>query len=69
MRIIYTLLALAPAPLFAILGVISLYTNHHSICTSGTWIIPEMALMWWIMSLAHLTPWILKLQQVYLTRH
>ena len=39
-----------------ILGVVSWLTGH-AICSTG-WLIPEMAVMWFVMALAHLLPWI-----------
>ena len=50
------LLLLAPTPLFLIMAVIS-YTSTPSIC-SATGFIPEMTVMWILMALAHLVPWI-----------
>jgi hypothetical protein len=47
-----------PAPLFFILGIVSWFTPNHQ-CSTG-WIIPEMAIMWWVMSLAHALPWIVQ---------
>jgi hypothetical protein len=67
MRILYTVLTLAPAPLFFILGIVSWLTPTH-MCSSG-WMIPEMVVMWFVMALAHLTPWVLRFQQFYLTRN
>jgi len=64
MRIIYQILSLLPAPLF-LLGFILSVINPMSIC--GAWPY-EMAVMWFVMFLAHLTPWILRVQQLYLTR-
>jgi hypothetical protein len=45
-----------PAPLFFIFGIVSWFTPNHQ-CSSG-WIIPEMAIMWIVMGLAHVLPWI-----------
>ena len=60
MRTLYTIITLAPAPLFFLGFLYSVFAHmHHS------W---EMPLMWIIMSLAHLTPWILHWQQRNLTR-
>jgi hypothetical protein len=58
-----------PAPLFLILGTVSWITASHSVCGPSTWIIPEMVLMWYLMALAHLTPWLLWWQQRDLARH
>ena len=54
MRTLYTLLTLAPAPLFFLGFVYSLFYSHHG------W---EMPVMWFVMFLAHLTPWLLFYQQ------
>jgi hypothetical protein len=64
MRVFYQILTLLPAPLFFVGFIISL-VNPSPIC--GTWPY-EMALMWFVMFLAHLTPWVLRVQQLYLTR-
>jgi hypothetical protein len=60
MRFIYTALSLLPAPLFALGFIYSVLYSHHS------W---EMPLMWFIMALAHTTPWLLWLQQRNFTRN
>ena len=57
MRTLKLLLAFIPAPLFFIFGVFSYFTGS-SICSMVDWVIPEMTLMWFIMSLAHVMPWI-----------
>jgi hypothetical protein len=54
MKTIYSLLTLAPAPLFFLGFLYSVLFGHHG---------GEMALMWFIMMLAHLTPWLLWWQQ------
>jgi hypothetical protein len=64
MRTLYTILSLAPAPAFLLGFIYSVFTPM-SIC--GAWPY-EMAVMWFVMFLAHLTPWILRAQQLYLTR-
>jgi len=64
MRIIYSVLTLAPAPLFLVLGI---YSSLQTPATCGAFPY-EMALMWFLMSLAHLTPWILRFQQRNFTR-
>jgi hypothetical protein len=65
MRIIYSVLTLLPAPVFLALGVYS-SLQTPSICGAFPY---EMSLMWFLMCLAHLTPWILRFQQHYLTRN
>ena len=50
------LLLLAPTPLFLVMAVVS-YTSTPSVC-SATAVIPEMTIMWILMALAHLVPWI-----------
>ena len=52
------LLLFAPAPLFFIFGIVSWLTPTH-VCSTG-WVIPEMVIMWWVMALAHLLPWIVQ---------
>ena len=63
MRILYTVLTLAPAPLFFAGFLWSLLMP--SIHCGDDW---QMPAMWLIMSLAHSVPWILRVQQFYLTR-
>jgi hypothetical protein len=65
MRTLYTVLSLAPSPLFFILGV---YSSLHTPAICGAFPY-EMTIMWFLMSLAHVTPWILRCQQLYLTRN
>ena len=65
MRKTYQILSLSPAPLF-LLGFILSAFNPMPIC--GSWPY-EMAVMWFVMFLAHLTPWLLWLQQRNLTRN
>ena len=65
MRIIYTVLTLAPAPLFFILGLYS-SLQTPSVCGAFPW---EMTVMWFLMALAHLTPWVLRFQQRNFTRN
>jgi len=60
MRTVYTLLTLLPAPLFFLGFVYSSIFGHHG------W---EMALMWSVMFLAHLSPWFIWWQQRNLTRN
>ena len=49
------LLIYAPAPLFAILGTVSLLYSHNSICGGLPW---EMPLMWFLMAVTHSYPWV-----------
>jgi hypothetical protein len=44
-----------PSPLFFILSVVSIFTNSISICGAESY---EMALMWFLMAVAHTKPWI-----------
>ena len=64
MRKLYLTLNLIPAPLF-LLGFIFSLINPMSIC--GSWPY-EMSAMWFVMFLAHLTPWLLWRQQRNLAR-
>ena len=59
MRRIYQILTLAPAPLFFV-GFLYSVLNPPAMCTSFPL---EMPIMWFIMFLAHLTPWLLFYQQ------
>ena len=59
MRYLYQFLNLAPAPLFFV-GFLYSVINPPALCTAFPY---EMALMWFIMTLAHLTPWIIWWQQ------
>lgn len=63
MRYLYLTVTLAPLPLFLMGLLYSLLTP--SLCGASY----EMTLMWAIMSLAHLAPWIMWLQQLYFTRN
>lgn len=65
MRRFYQILTLAPAPLF-LLGFIYSILNTPGLC--GAWPY-EMASMWFVMFLAHLTPWFMFLQQFKFTRN
>ncbi len=64
MRNLYQILSLSPAPLFLLGFIVSLINPMH-ICSSWPY---EMAVMWFVMFLAHLTPWLLWLQQRDFTR-
>lgn len=59
------LLSLLPAPLFALLGSISVYQGH-SLCSAWPY---EMSTMWFVMSLAHILPWIAYVEQRRLGRY
>ena len=63
MRKIYTILSLAPAPAFLLGFVYSLFNPSH-MCGQDY----AMTVMWFVMFLAHLTPWLLWSQQRNLTR-
>ena len=64
MRFVYVFLSLAPAPLF-LLGFIHSILFPGALCISFPY---EMAIMWFVMFLAHCTPWILFWQQRNFTR-
>ena len=64
MRILYTVLTLAPAPLF-FAGFIYSVINPSPHCGHDF----QMPAMWLIMSLAHCVPWILRWQQRNFTRN
>jgi len=64
MRNLYQILSLSPAPLFLLGFIVSLINPMH-MCSSWPY---EMAVMWFVMFLAHLTPWLLWLQQRDFTR-
>lgn len=51
-------LSLAPTPIFAVMGAVSWWTHDTAVCTATHWPIPEMTVMWWIMALAHVIPWL-----------
>jgi hypothetical protein len=63
MRTLYTILSLAPAPAF-LLGFVYSIITPSAVCGQDY----SMSLMWFVMFLAHLTPWVLRVQQYYLTR-
>jgi len=65
LKLVYTTLSLAPSPLFFIMGIYSALTGP-AICGSFLY---EMTLMWFLMSLAHVTPWLLWFQQRNFTRN
>jgi hypothetical protein len=64
MRYLYQFLTLAPAPLF-LAGAIYSVLHTPAMCGAFPY---EMALMWFVMTLAHVTPWILFFQQRNLAR-
>jgi hypothetical protein len=61
MRKLKQFLSLSPAPVFFILGILSIFHGSH-VC-GFHFIMPEMAWMWFIMSAAHILPWILWWEQ------
>ena len=65
MKLLYQTLTLLPAPLF-FLGFLYSVLNPPALCTAFPY---EMALMWFVMFLAHLTPWLLWRQQRNLARN
>jgi hypothetical protein len=65
MKFWYTIVTLAPTPLFLLGFVYSLFTAAPQCGTSDY----SMSAMWLIMALAHTPPWILRCQQLYLARH
>ncbi len=65
LKYLYPLITLAPAPIFFIFGVYSLL-HTPALCGSFS---HEMTVMWFVMSLAHLAPWIIRLQQLHFTRN
>jgi len=68
MRRIYTLISLAPAPLFFMGLVYNIYGHfcHAHDHGNHSW---EMTVMWAVMTMAHLSPWILWWQQRNFTRN
>lgn len=52
---LYQILNLAPAAVFLLGSIYSVFFSHHA-----SW---EMSVMWLTMMLAHLTPWLLFYQQ------
>lgn len=61
MRKLKQFLSLFPAPLFFLMGILSALQGSH-VC-GFYFILPEMAWMWFIMSVAHVLPWILWQEQ------
>jgi len=59
MRKINLFFSLAPAPMFLIGFIMSLYFGP-SLCGSFVW---EMPVMWFIMCIAHVSPWLIYWQQ------
>lgn len=55
MKNLYTVLSLVPAPLFLAFGLWSLFGNHSQVCSHFPY---EMTIMWFVMFIAHLSPWI-----------
>jgi len=64
MKTIYSVLTLAPAPLFLLGFIYSLYAPSQ-ICGTDY----SMTVMWFVMMVAHLTPWLLWWQQRNFTRN
>ena len=65
MKQIYQILSLAPAPLFLV-GLVYNLSHPLTVCGVGNY---EMAVMWAVMALAHITPWIIWWQQRNFTRN
>ena len=67
MRLFYSTLTLAPAPLFLAGFVFSVFNiTHTATCGSHSW---EMPVMWFVMFLAHSVSWVMWLQQRNFTRN
>lgn len=62
MRIINTLLSLAPAPLFYLGAVVS-FMSGAGICTASWFGSYEMTIMWFVMGLAHTGNWLVYLER------
>ncbi len=60
MRKINQFFSLAPAPVFFIGFLYSINNPSTDICGSMPW---EMPVMWIVMSLAHVSPWLMWYQQ------
>ena len=54
-RTVKRILALAPSPVFALMGLASVFTVNP-ICSTAYY--NEMTVMWFLMALAHVPPWI-----------
>ena len=65
MKLVYQILSLAPAPFFLV-GLVYNLSHHQMICGVGNY---EMAVMWAVMALAHITPWIIWWQQRNFSRN
>ena len=59
MRLFYSTLTLAPAVLF-LMGFVYSLLQTPAVCAAFPY---EMAIMWFIMFLAHLSPWFIWYQQ------
>ena len=64
MKTIYTVLSLSPAVLFFLGFVHSLYSPSYMCGTDHS-----MSIMWFVMMIAHLTPWLIWWQQRNFTRN
>lgn len=64
MRRLYQFFSLAPAPLFLV-GFFYSLANPPALCAAFPY---EMAAMWFVMFLAHVTPWLLFYQQHFARR-
>lgn len=64
MRRLNTFVSLAPAPVFLVGFLVSVY-HGPTMCGGHVW---EMPAMWLIMSLAHVSPWLMWWQQRHLYR-
>jgi hypothetical protein len=60
MKKINLFFSLSPAPIFFIGAVLSYLYTHNNIC-GGFFL--EMPIMWLVMSLAHISPWLMWWQQ------
>jgi hypothetical protein len=61
MKLINQIVSLAPTPLFFVGGVVS-WVYGDSMCSAG-WVVPEMTVMWFVMSLAHVGNWLVYFQR------
>jgi hypothetical protein len=64
MKLLYQALSLLPAPLF-LAGAIYSVLHTPAMCGAFPY---EMTVMWFVMMLAHLTPWLIWWQQRDFTR-